>query len=213
MKYTKVNATSPLIIQTVKTRLTPSLGNIPNSLCVNSFRLTSAGKLSSHLGREVRAALEDEIPQCKGWSEIHFHPVLLRVVARVSSSIFVGTKLSKSEKYIENAINYAMDVMKGALAVNSLKPWLRPFKASRLPEVRRLRGRVEKAGEFFTPIVAKRKQQAKDPGWEKPDDLLQWLIDVQEAKYGETTPQALAKNQLDVAFAAVHTTTTVALST
>lgn len=213
MKYTKVNATSPLIIQTVKSRLTPSLGSIPDSICAHSLWLTSAGKLSTHLGREVRSALKDEMPQCRDWTDMHFHPFLLRVVARVSGSIFVGTELSKSEEYIEHAINYAMDVMNGALAVNSLKPWLRPFKASRLPEVRRLHSRVEKAGEFFTPIVADRKQQAKDPGWQKPDDLLQWLIDVQEAKYGETTPQALAKNQLDVAFAAVHTTTTIALST
>lgn len=154
-----------------------------------------------------------EMPECSDWTDMHVHPHLVRVVARVSGSIFVGTQLSRSNEYIEHAINYALDVINGIQAVSQLKPWLRPLKAPRLPQIRRLNDRVRQAGEFFTPVVATRKDKAKDPAWEKPDDLLQWLIDVQEAQFGQITPQALAKYQLDVAFAAIHTTTAVALST
>ncbi|KAJ0119705.1 cytochrome P450 monooxygenase [Diaporthe amygdali] len=177
-KYTKVNATAAVITQTLKTRLTPPLG-----------------KLSGHLGREVKAVMAAEMPECSDWTDMHVHPHLVRVVARVSGSIIVGTQLSRSNEYIEHAINYALDVINGTQAI------------------RRLNDRVRQAGEFFTPVVATRKEKAKDPAWEKPDDLLQWLIDVQEAQFGQITPQALAKYQLDVAFAAIHTTTAVALST
>lgn len=170
-------------------------------------------RLSEKLGKEVRDAMAVELPDCSDWTEFHFHPKLVRIIAKVSGSIFFGPDMSRSEDYIEHAVNYTLDVMGAAYAVGQLKPWLRRFKAARLPEVRCLQNRFRQAEEFFKPVVAERKEKAKDPAWEKPDGLLQWLIGVQEAQFGETSPKPLAKMQLDVILAAIHTTSSVALST
>ncbi|KAG5785907.1 hypothetical protein H9Q73_000488 [Fusarium xylarioides] len=193
VKYTKVEATAPVIIHTVKSRLTPSLA-----------------KLSGYLGDEVRRALTDELPDCSDWTDVHLSEKLIRVVSRVSGRVFVGANVCRSEEYIDHTINYTRDVMLGAHAVGQVKQWLRPLRAPSLPEIRQLDRRRKQAADFFMPIVCERIERPKQ---EKPEDLLQWLIDMQAAKYGDTSTSELAKKQLDISFAAIHTTNAVALNT
>ncbi|KAJ3525850.1 hypothetical protein NM208_g6990 [Fusarium decemcellulare] len=169
-------------------------------------------RLSDNLSHEVRHALTAELPDCSDWEEVHFSDKLIRVVAGVSGRVFVGEELCRSEEYIDHTINYTRDVMFGAQAVGKMNQWLRPFRASSLPEIQRLNNRLAKAADFFTPIVLQRLEGAKQSGWEKPDDLLQWLIDMQAAKYGDITTNELSKRQLDISFAAIHTTNSVALN-
>ncbi|KAG5803610.1 hypothetical protein H9Q74_010150 [Fusarium xylarioides] len=193
VKYTKVEATAPVIIHTVKSRLTPSLA-----------------KLSGYLGDEVRRALTDERPDCSDWTDVHLSEKLIRVVSRVSGRVFVGANVCRSEEYIDHTINYTRDVMLGAHAVGQVKQWLRPLQAPSLPEIRQLNRRRKLAADFFMPVVRERIEKPKQ---EKPEDLLQWLIDMQAAKYGDTSASELAKKQLDISFAAIHTTNAVALNT
>lgn len=103
-----------------------------------------------------------------------------------------------------------MDVLSGAQAVGRVKQWMRPLRAPHLPEIKRLDERFRKAEHFFLPVVTKRKDL--DPAQERPDDLLQWLIDVQDAKYGAATAGQITKFQLDLSFASIHTTSQVSLT-
>lgn len=62
------------------------------------------------------------------------------------------------------------------------------------------------------PIIAARKKaEEDDDGYEKPDDMLQWLIDDQ-SKFGEKVVEEVAHFQLGVNFAALHNTTTATTS-
>lgn len=90
-----------------------------------------------------------------------------------------------------------------------MRPWMRPFAASRLPQVRRLDERIKQAHAFMGPVVEARKKAASDPDYQKPDDMLQWLIDAQP-KFPDKNSQNLAKVQLGISFAAIHTTTLTA---
>ncbi|KAH7244505.1 cytochrome P450 [Fusarium redolens] len=193
VKYTKVEATAPVIAHTVKTRLTPSLA-----------------KLSGYLDDEVRSALTDELPDCDDWTNVQFSEKLIRVVSRVSGRAFVGANLCRSEEYIDHTINYTRDVMLGVHAVGQVKKWLRSLLASSLPEIQQLNRRRKLAADFFMPVVLERIEKAKQ---DKPEDLLQWLIDMQAAKYGDISASELARKQLDISFAAIHTTNAVALNT
>lgn len=88
-------------------------------------------------------------------------------------------------------------------------PWQRPFKAPSLPEVTRLAKREEEAKRILRPIVtARRKAEKEQPGYQKPDDLLQWLMDAN--KFSDKDDKELAKLQLSISFAAIHTTTLTA---
>lgn len=110
------------------------------------------------------------MPHCKDWTPVNINSKLLRIVAIVSGRVFIGPELCHDEAYIDAAINYTLDVMNARRAVRTITPWLRPFKAPFLPEVRRIASREKKVKDFLSPIVAaRRKAEREEAGYEKPD--------------------------------------------
>lgn len=165
-------------------------------------------RLNPTISQEVYESMSLELPQTDQWTEININSKLLRIVAMVSGSVFVGPKLCRDERYIDMAINYTVELMTTARAVAAIPSWLRPFKAPFSPHVKNLHNRVEEAMAILQPVVVARNEAAKDPDYEKPDDMLQWIIDNQHA-LGQLDTEELAKAQLGISFAAIHTTTLV----
>ncbi|KAK6716762.1 hypothetical protein SNK04_007713 [Fusarium graminearum] len=191
-KYTKIETSVPIIPHTIKGHLTPALS-----------------RLSAIIADEVRQSLELSIPSCDDWTEVNIHHSLLRIVGMVSGRVFIGPELCRSEQYLDAAINYTMEVMGAQRAVQNMRPWLRPFLAQSQPEVKRLYQRIAEAEAFLHPVVESRIEAMADLSYEKPDDFLQWLIDGKD-KFPDKNSQNLAKVQLGLTFAAVHTTTLTA---
>ncbi|CAG2014307.1 unnamed protein product [Fusarium graminearum] len=191
-KYTKIETSVPIIPHTIKGHLTPALS-----------------RLSAIISDEVRQSLELSIPSCDDWTEVNIHHSLLRIVGMVSGRVFIGPELCRSEQYLDAAINYTMEVMGAQRAVQNMRPWLRPFLAQSQPEVKRLYQRIAEAEAFLHPVVESRIEAMADLSYEKPDDFLQWLIDGKD-KFPDKNSQNLAKVQLGLTFAAVHTTTLTA---
>lgn len=190
VKYTKIPAGNPVIPHTVKASLTPALV-----------------RLNASIAEEVQEALRSELPPCDDWTPIPINRKLLRIVAMVSGRVFIGPELCRSEEYLDAAINYTVELMEAQRAISQLKSWQRPFMASRLPQVKRLEDRAKEADAFLRPVVqARMKLTANDP---KPDDMLQWLMDAQTKFDGGAiaSSKRLAKIQLGISFAAIHTTT------
>ncbi|KAK0736574.1 cytochrome P450 [Apiosordaria backusii] len=187
-KYTKLEVGHKLIPHIVKSNLTPSLV-----------------RLNPTIAEEVQESFRREMPECDDWTPININYKLLRVVAMVSGRVFIGPELSRSEEYVDAAINYTLDLMHARRAVDTMRPWLRPFLANRLPEVRKLNERLAQADAFIRPIVADRRKLKKG---EAPDDMLQWMLDGQSERFGgEYKTETLARLQLGISFAAIHTTT------
>lgn len=149
----------------------------------------------------------EEIPPGNEFMEVNAHQMVLRLVTKVSGRVFIGPELNHTEEYIQAASGYTMDLIKAARAINKIKPWMRWFKAPSLPEVDALEKRLNTAVGFIGPVVAARENSAeKDAHWQRPDDLLQWIIDDHD-KFGEHGVEKLATVQLGITFAAVNTTT------
>lgn len=145
------------------------------------------------------------MPPCQDWTEVGINKKLVDIVAKVSGRIFVGPDLSKDPEYLNSGTNYTIDMMTAVHAIKRTRPWLRPFLAHRLPEVRRLREREIKAADFLRPIVQERVESMKnDPNWQAPDDMMQYLLNRDK---GAHSVIELAKMQLGLIFAAIHTTT------
>lgn len=157
------------------------------------------------LHQETREALALELPSSSEWQEVDIHHILLRVVAMVSGRLFIGPELCRTEKYLDAAINYTMDVMSAQRAVQNIRPWLRPFLAGSLPQVKKLDKRIKEAEDFLEPVVELRKQAATNPAEDVPDDMLQWLLQGQD-KFKDPASQNSARSQLGLSFAAIHTT-------
>ncbi|GAB1316846.1 hypothetical protein MFIFM68171_07056 [Madurella fahalii] len=185
-KYTGLMTGQTMIPHTIKTSLTPALV-----------------RLNPSIADEVQHSFHAELPPCDDWTEVNINQKLLRIVALVSGRVFIGPELSRSEEYLDAAINYTVELMQARRAIELVRPWLRPFKASRLPEVRKLGRRMAQADRFLRPIVAARRRMMDS---EKPDDMLQWIMDAQD-KFKQYTTEELARIQLGISFAAIHTTT------
>lgn len=159
------------------------------------------------VAEEVDQCFREELPPCKDFTPVNINSKLLRIVAKVSGRIFIGPELCRSEEYIDAAINYTIDIMTAQRAITMLSPWKRMFKASSLPEVKALHARERAAKDYLRPIIKQRERAAReDPDYQKPDDLLQWVLDDGQIKYGQQGEQELAGIQLGLTFAAIHTT-------
>lgn len=105
-------------------------------------------------------------------------------------------------------INYTMEMMDAANAISALPPNERAAKAASLPELKVLKDRLEHAYNSIRPMIEARKKALKeDPDYQKPDDIIQWVMDDGQSKYGEQSVQEIAEIQLGLTFAAIHTTT------
>lgn len=151
------------------------------------------------------------MPPCNDWTEVNINHSLLRIVGMASGRIFIGPELCRTEKYLDAVINYTIEITAAQRAVQEMRPWLRPFLASRLPAVKRLDQRIAEAEEFLKPIVKLRTEAMADPSAEKPDDMLQWLMNRKD-QFPDKNSQNLAMVQLGVSFAAIHTTSMTATS-
>ncbi|KAK1999549.1 cytochrome P450 [Colletotrichum falcatum] len=194
-KYTGVETNIEMLPHLVKTALTPGLV-----------------RLNPIISDEVVEAMRIELPQSCEWTEVKIMDKLMRIIAMASGRVFVGPELCRNEDYIDAAINYTVDVMKALRKVSNMRPWMRPFFAPRKPEVRNVQKRIAKAVDFLKPIVQSRREASGDPDYQKPDDMLQWMIEAQE-KSGDKDDKKLARYQLGISFAAIHTTSLTATNT
>ncbi|TKW49462.1 Ent-kaurene oxidase [Colletotrichum tanaceti] len=188
-KYTGVETNIEMLPHTVKTALTPALV-----------------RLNPIISDEVVEAMRTELPQSGEWTEVKILEKLRRVVAMASGRVFIGPELCRNEEYLDAAINYTVDLMKAIFKVADMTPYMRPFLAPRTPEVRRVRARIAEAEEFLRPVVRARREAARDPDYRKPDDMLEWFMESQK-KFGQRDDSELARYQLGISFAAIHTTT------
>jgi hypothetical protein len=192
VKYTRLITDEPMIPHSVKADLTPALVRLNPTICA-----------------EVDEALQEEMPPCEDWTGIHIYMKLVNIVAKVSGRVFVGPELCHDQNYLDAGINYTMELMNAHRAIKNMRPWLRPFLAPRLPEVQLLRQREKQATEFFRPVVQARLEAQKNPDYQRPDDMLQWLLNRSE-DYKINSTARLAKLQLGITFAAIHTTSVTA---
>ncbi|KAF2199336.1 cytochrome P450 monooxygenase-like protein [Delitschia confertaspora ATCC 74209] len=191
-RYTKLITDDMSLAHAVKADLTPALVRI-----------------NPIISREVEEAMRDEMPPCDDWTPVNIYFALVNIVAKVSGRVFVGPELCQDKEYLDAGINYTMDVIEAQRTVKEMKPFLRPFLANRLPAVRRLRDREQRAMNVLGPIVEARIKAESKPGYERPDDMLQWFLN-RRTEYGIASTEKIARLQLNLIFAAIHTTTMTA---
>ncbi|GJC82663.1 cytochrome P450 monooxygenase ATR2 [Colletotrichum liriopes] len=59
---------------------------------------------------------------------------------------------------------------------------------------------------FLRPVVEARRKAAEGSNYQKPDDMLQWMMESQK-KFGQKEDRELARYELAISAAAIHTTT------
>ncbi|KAI9926545.1 hypothetical protein ASPWEDRAFT_119143 [Aspergillus wentii DTO 134E9] len=182
---------SDLHTRMLQTKLTPNLGSF-------------VGVIES----ELTFAMDKEIPKdLDVWKNVSLYHIVLRIVSRISARVFLGNPACRNEEWLDTSIHYTENVFGTVMLLRRLPKFLHPIVAHCLPSYWRLHSNLRTAKRIISPMVNQRRaDQAKnDPSYEKPNDLLQWMMDAANENDGQ--PDKLAHRQLLLSLASIHTTT------
>ncbi|KAI9728828.1 MAG: hypothetical protein M1834_007215 [Cirrosporium novae-zelandiae] len=190
--YTTILVGSHLHTQTIQRRLTPAIGQIiPRML------------------DELCYAFDVEFPKCEDkWVGINPYNVILRLVARAGARVFLGENVCRDEEWLSISISFTTNIFETVALLRPVPGFLQPIIGPLLPSSRRLSKQLKYAQDkLLVPIINKRRaaEQAGDPSYEKPDDFLQWMMDLADNP-NDADPANLAHRLLGImSMAVVHT--------
>ncbi|MCJ1401073.1 hypothetical protein MMC11_004285 [Xylographa trunciseda] len=162
------------------------------------------------LQEEAEWAVASELGNCIDWTPIPFFPTIISLVSLHLGRSFVSLPLSRDKDWINLALDYAIQTVTVASKMSSCHWLLRPIKAYMLPDIPYMKSQFTKAKKLLEPILRKRLEDALDPNFEKPNDLMQWIIDS-SAEYRDDLDmhtrvqmEAVQAATFNVAFQVVH---------
>ncbi|KAL8711938.1 MAG: hypothetical protein Q9220_003634 [cf. Caloplaca sp. 1 TL-2023] len=182
---------SDLHAKVLRTRLTPNLSDYVTSSV-----------------REIEYAVEHEFAACQaeGWKSININHALLFTVAAVTSRAISGDQLCRIRRWLSTCTRYTENIFITVLILRlfprSCHRWISAF----LPSSWITHLSLRRAKKMLIPIIQERQRQQAAPTkeYEKPTDLLQYMI---ESAHGDDLePGRLAHLQLMVNLAGIHTT-------
>ncbi|CAK7220709.1 hypothetical protein SBRCBS47491_004279 [Sporothrix bragantina] len=184
-----------------------SLGHNGDTLSgVVRTKLTqNLARLVPQLRKEIEYVVATEFPECNDWTAVKVHPFGLRAIARLSGRAFVGTSINRKEEWMDTSINFAIHVFMAVIKLQFIPAWLRPIGQFFVSDLRRIRQDIARAKAMLQPIMEERLRDMDIPGYEKPDDLIQWLLDTLPASERHDF-QAQTELQLVLSAASIHTT-------
>ncbi|KAF7290190.1 hypothetical protein MIND_01332600 [Mycena indigotica] len=138
------------------------------------------------------------------WKSVYVLPTIMDIVARVSNRLFVGLPLCLNKAYLDNNVQYTIDVMASSKNIGLLPPFLRPMLG---PLITKRNKSFDTAMRLLGPVVAERMRQEDEygPDWSgKPNDLISWILEI--AHGDNRTVEGIVMRILAVNMAAIHTT-------
>lgn len=104
------------------------------------------------------------------WAPRNVHEMIGRVIAAIGSSVTSGPELSSKPEWNNLLVSYTNDVLQTAILLKPIPPYFRPMVSKIMPSVRRISKHRAIAYEMVIPVL-----KAKDPGYVKPNDIMQWI--------------------------------------
>ncbi|KAF4208470.1 hypothetical protein CNMCM8980_005774 [Aspergillus fumigatiaffinis] len=190
-KYTNVLIDSHLPVKTVHKGLTPAIGRVLPRLL-----------------DELQFAFQVEVPDCDDrWVPVNLYDMILGLVTRATSRVIVGENICRNPQWLETVTSYTVNLGVTVILLRPFPNFMRPLVAKVLPSVKKLRTQlrfVQK--ELFIPmILARREAEMNDPAYLKPDDFLQWMMDLAEDDFDKDPANISQMLLIVMALAVVHT--------
>ncbi|KPM43563.1 hypothetical protein AK830_g2998 [Neonectria ditissima] len=193
-------------LQSKYTKFSPGHNGDLLALLVRTKLTQNLTRVIPRMKKELEFILGSEFPTCEDWTPIKWQPFSVRVIARLSGHAFVGSSISRDEKWMDTTVNFAIHVFTACVKLQFFPEWARPVGQHFVSEIRQIHKDIKIAKEMLKPIIEERIRDLETPtGEEAPDDMIQWLIDaLPEEEKGDLTTQA--ELQLILAAASIHTT-------
>ncbi|EZF29197.1 Dihydromonacolin L monooxygenase LovA [Trichophyton interdigitale] len=163
--------------------------------------------LKQAVSREATETIRDKFTDNEEWHEIPIKETIVKIVARMSSRVFLGEELCRNEEWLRITAEYTVNLF---IAVNELMTWptyVRPIVQWFLPPCQRLRQQVADARRLIQPVIDARHAENEElrrqgKPLKKHEDAIAWL---DEKSGGRSFDAAIA--QLSLSFVSIHTTT------
>jgi len=182
----------------------------------------SLGHVVGILTEEAALALEDDLPpsdgeepsqrpQCRRirpahilseWTPYKPHPTTMRIVSRISSRLFVGEALCRQKRWLDITLNFSSQINTAGVGLRMAGKRMAPIVKWWIPSYRLFKKTLREADAILMGVVKERRELEKAQGaaYVKPDDALQWALDL-----GEPDSE-LANFQLFLSNVAIQTT-------
>ncbi|KAL4815359.1 cytochrome P450 [Aspergillus spinulosporus] len=191
--YTNILNDSYLPAHTVVKKLTPALGRIvPNVI------------------DELKHAFDVEVPECSDkWVTVTIYSMILKLINRSTSRVIVGDVLCRSEDWLNTVLDYTHNLGVIIFLLRPLPRFLRRLVAGFLPPVRHARRILDHVkNDIIVPMIHERiEKEANDPNYRKPDDFMQWMMDIADNDYDKQPDNIAQGLMIIMALAVIHTST------
>lgn len=176
-------------------------------LSVKTGLAHNLGRATETLNEETQLILSELYPYNEEWHEIHLDEDAAKMIARLSTCIFMPD-LVRNEEWLKIAVDYTVHFFTGAFVLRMMPPILRPLLHWFLPFTRQLRKDVANARRLIEPIIKarqKKREEAEKEGRtpEKYGDAIEWVETIGQSKGLYCDP---VYAQLNYTLGAVHTT-------
>ena len=128
------------------------------------------------------------------------------MIAVVGGLVMCCPELNRTEEWIDISVNFTIDVF---AAAKRLKEWpsaLHPILQYVFPEVKRIQKQYADARNLTIPIMKARREASKKPGYVKPVDFMQWVMDNSKAEGDILSDESISSMLLTGGLASIHTT-------
>lgn len=110
--------------------------------------------------------------------------------------------MSHNEEWLHLSIDYTLVIFEAARALSLWPKPLRHIVVWFIPECVKLRATTKRARDIIGEVVARRNVARRQPGYEQPNDAIEWLEETANGRDYD-----LVGILLGLAIAAIHTTT------
>nr|AWM98774.1 steroid 11-alpha-hydroxylase [Aspergillus ochraceus] len=184
-------------------------GTMPDQIVQDAVRMKltqSLGSVTKPLSDETTVALRSYWTDEPDWHSIHTKDTILKLVAQLSSKVFLGDRICRDPNWLRITVDYTVDSF---MAAQSLRMWprlLRPLVARLLPSCRKIQTELQDARNIINPVLAEREaekaaaaQQGLTP--KRYTDAMEWMEQCAKGR-----PYDAGAAQLSFSLAAIHTT-------
>ncbi|KAF5024598.1 hypothetical protein F66182_3361 [Fusarium sp. NRRL 66182] len=142
------------------------------------------------------------------WHEITVKEANLKLMARITSRVFLGQELCRDPRWLRITTTYTVIAFRAVEELRLWFSWLRPIVQWFLPHCTAARKLVQEARDVINPLLQRRrieKEEASKRGETcQYNDAIEWLEQTAQEKKVTYDP---ACAQLSLSVAAIHSTT------
>jgi cytochrome P450 len=154
------------------------------------------------LSTEATYVLKTQWTDATEWHDMQLKPAILKMVAQLSSRIFLGDKICRDPEWLDITINYTINAFTAAQELRLLPEFMRPFAVRYLPTSRKAQRQLKQARRIIDPVLEERRAANRSGRGVEYHDAIQWLEDTSKGRNYDP-----AAAQLALSAAAIHTTT------